>query len=52
MICEQLSQLYQLCKDSDVQIPSSDLVRIACSKCKSVEVCPSITWHEYEARQK
>lgn len=50
MTCEHLQQLYQLCRDNELKISSSDVIRIACKECEEIEVCPSILTDEYEAR--
>ncbi len=49
MTCTHLKQLYQLCRDSQIQLSSTDLIHIVCKQCENVEVCPSVLYEEYEA---
>lgn len=51
MPCEHLKQLYQLCLDQKLKLSGSDLVRIVCEQCGEQEVCPSMLWDEYDARE-
>ena len=50
MTCEHLRKLYQLCQQHDLKITSSDVVRIKCSECEEIEVCPAMLTDEYDAR--
>ncbi len=48
MACVHLNQLYQLCRDSNVKLSSTDLIHIVCKQCEKEEVCPSVLFEEYE----
>ncbi len=48
MTCTHLQQLYQLCRDSQIQLSSTDLIHIVCKQCENIEVCPSVLYEEYE----
>jgi len=41
MPCVHLTQLIQLCEQSQVRLSSSDLIHIVCTQCDKHEVCPS-----------
>jgi hypothetical protein len=49
MTCVHLNQLYQLCRDSQLQLSSTDLIHIVCKQCQQAEVCPSVLYEEYDA---
>ncbi|HAN96696.1 MAG TPA: hypothetical protein DCQ98_04355 [Planctomycetaceae bacterium] len=49
MTCVHLQQLFQLCKENDLKIASSDLIRVVCRQCDEQEVCPSVLSEEYDA---
>ncbi len=51
MPCEHLKQLYELCDKHELQLSSSELIRIMCPHCEVEEVCPSVYLTEYEARK-
>lgn len=51
MTCVHLQQLYKLCRENDLKLGSSDLVRVVCEKCGEKEVCPSTLMDEYDASQ-
>jgi len=51
MPCEHLKQLYDLCNKHELQLSSSDLIRIMCPHCQVEEICPSVYMVEYEARE-
>jgi hypothetical protein len=51
MACVHLNQLYQLCKDSQVRLSSSDLIRIVCKQCEKEEVCPSVLFEAYDSHE-
>ena len=51
MTCTHLQQLYQLCRDHQLKIGSTDLVRFVCEQCGEQEVCPSLLVEEYEAHE-
>jgi len=48
MTCTHLKQLYQLCRDSQIQLSSTDLIHIVCKQCEKIEVCPSVLFEEYD----
>ena len=48
MICTQMHEVYALCRDFDVKIGRSDLLRIVCDQCSSKEVCPAALIDEFE----
>ena len=50
MACVHLIQLYQLCRDSQVRLSSTDLIHIVCKQCEKAEVCPSILYEEYDEK--
>jgi len=49
MTCVHLRELYQLCKQNDLKLGGSDLIRIVCKQCGEQEVCPSILMNEYDS---
>lgn len=51
MPCEHLKQLYALCNEHDLQLSSSDVIRIVCPHCQIEETCPSVHMAEYESRR-
>ena len=51
MTCEHLRQLFQLCQKNELKISSSEVVRVMCTQCQQIEVCPSMLTDEYDARQ-
>jgi hypothetical protein len=51
MTCTHLHDLYQLCRDHQLKIAGSDLIRFVCEKCGEQEVCPSMLLDEYEAHE-
>jgi hypothetical protein len=48
MPCIHLTQLIQLCEQSQVRLSSSDLIHIVCKQCEKQEVCPSALLDDYE----
>jgi len=51
MICSTLHQLNELCIENSLQFSASDMIRLACPRCPSTEVCPAMGTDEYESRQ-
>ena len=51
MTCVHLQQLYKLCREHDLKLGSSDLVRVVCQQCGEKEVCPSTLMDEYDSNQ-
>ena len=51
MTCKHLQQLYQLCRDHNLKVGGTDLVRFICEECGAQEVCPSLLMEEYEAQE-
>jgi hypothetical protein len=51
MTCTHLQQLYQLCRDHNLKVGGTDLVRFICEQCGAQEVCPSLLLEEYEAQE-
>ena len=41
MPCVHLLELYELCEKHNLQIASSDAIRILCKQCDEQDVCPS-----------
>ena len=41
MPCVHLQELYELCEKHDLQIASSDAIRIVCKQCDEQDACPS-----------
>ncbi len=41
MPCVHLRELYELCEKHELQIASSDAIRIVCKQCDEQDVCPS-----------
>ena len=41
MPCVHLRELFDLCEKHDLQIASSDAIRVVCRQCEEQEVCPS-----------
>lgn len=52
MPCQHQTKLYQLMHQTGVKLSSSDIIRITCSECGEVEVCPSVLLEEYEKIEK
>jgi hypothetical protein len=53
MLCPTIQNLYQLSISHPTTLVSpADLVRLACMKCGSTEVCPAVTDKEYDARDR
>lgn len=48
MICNHLKELFQFCKEHDVRLSSTDLVRVVCKQCGIQEVCPSALVEEID----
>jgi hypothetical protein len=51
MACQHLKALYEMCRKHNLKLSSTDLIRIVCPSCGVEEVCPSVLYEEYEARQ-
>lgn len=49
MPCIHLTQLIQLCEQSQLKLSSSDLIHIVCKQCEKQEVCPSALLDDYES---
>ena len=49
MVCEHLSELYQLCEKNQLRLGSADLIRIVCKQCDHEETCPSVLMDEYDS---
>ena len=41
MPCVHLRELYELCEKHELQIASSDAIRIVCKQCDEQDLCPS-----------
>ena len=50
MTCVHLNQLVQLCRDSQIQLSSAELIPLVCNQCNQAEVCPSVLTEEYDQR--
>ena len=50
MTCVHLNQLVQLCRDSQIQLSSAELIHLVCNQCNQAEVCPSVLTEEYDQR--
>lgn len=48
MTCVHLQQLYKLCREYDLRVGGSDLIRVVCHQCGVQEVCPSTMIDEAE----
>ena len=42
MVCSHIKKLHKYIVDNDLEVSSSDLVHVACTKCKVKEDCISI----------
>lgn len=42
MACIHLQQLYDLCREHEIKLGGSDLIRLVCEQCGKQEVCPSM----------
>lgn len=52
MPCQHQTKFYHLIQQAGVKLSSSDIIRITCSECGAVEVCPSVYLDEYEKLEK
>ena len=50
MTCVHLNQLVELCRDSQIQLSSAELIHLVCNQCNQAEVCPSVLTEEYDQR--
>jgi hypothetical protein len=41
MTCVHLQELFDLCREHDLKLGGSDLIRVVCRQCGQQEVCPS-----------
>jgi hypothetical protein len=41
MPCVHLLELYELCEKHDLQIASTDAIRVVCKQCNEQDICPS-----------
>ena len=48
MTCVHIQKIYQLCREHDIKIGSTDVVRLICGECQQIEVCPSLKADEYD----
>jgi hypothetical protein len=48
MPCIHLTQLIQLCEQTQVRLSSSDLIHIVCKQCEKQEVCPSALLDDFD----
>ncbi len=51
MTCTHLRQLYNLCREHDLKLGGSDLIRVVCTQCGEQEVCPATLMDEYDAKE-
>ena len=49
MVCQHLSELYQLCEKNQLRLAGADLIRIVCRQCNQEETCPSVLTDEYDS---
>ena len=49
MVCQHLSELYQLCEKNQLRLGGADLIRIVCKQCDHEETCPSVLMDEYDS---
>lgn len=49
MVCQHLSELYQLCEKHQLRLGGADLIRIVCKQCNQEETCPSVLTNEYDS---
>jgi len=49
MVCQHLSELYQLCEKNQLRLGGADLIRIVCRQCNQEETCPSVLTDEYDS---
>lgn len=52
MTCVHLKKLYHLCQQEGLKLAGADLIHIVCEQCGEQEVCPSVLYDEYEAKEK
>jgi hypothetical protein len=48
MPCQHQKKLYQLMEQTGIKLAGPDIIRITCSQCGEVEVCPAVHLDEYE----
>ncbi len=51
MPCDDIKHVIDLCKQHEIKVSQSDLIRAACNDCEEVEVCSSTNSVEYEKRE-
>jgi hypothetical protein len=49
VVCQHLSELYQLCEKNHLRLGGADLIRIVCTQCDHEETCPSVLMDEYDS---
>ena len=49
MSCAHLKKLFDMCRQEDIKIGGTDMVRIVCNQCGAEEVCPTMLMDQYEA---
>jgi len=49
MSCAHLKKLFDMCRQEDIKIGGTDVVRIVCNQCGAEEVCPTMMMEQYEA---
>jgi hypothetical protein len=52
MPCRHLRELFEVCREHQLRLSSSDLIRIVCPACGVSEECPSVLCEEYENRHR
>jgi len=48
MSCAHLKRLFDMCRQEDIKIGGTDLVRIVCKQCGAEEVCPTMLMEQYQ----
>ncbi len=48
MSCAHLKRLFDMCRQEDIKIGGTDVVRIVCKQCGAEEVCPTMLTDQYE----
>lgn len=49
-MCENLLRICEFVENNDRTKSTSDVIRVVCRHCNRIEVCPSVTFDEFDTR--